>query len=841
MRYALTSFQRGVISPRRSAALDPETYLQSLQIGQNFIITPQGGLLFREGRRLLQVSEQGRLFQFHQGGDRSDVVIEVVPTSLTNPGSGEVRLYEISDGRDLTAPFLTFDNLLIPDWEPDYTIESFLEQFYLTNTERQAALCHPWIPPYIIKSDFNAEYVGAHITEDQIPEVRYLDEKSPAAAAVRATYLLEFAGWEAGDRFAVIYGDDIANSGAEDGSFFFPIWSPSMAANANIIRNALKATIYLLSRQSDVTVEHAGTLGNGNEQFDVTITGKNAGLGLAIESRTNKAPAEVIQDQISTDILEPAWSFPFVVSNKAGANPGNTSGDPTGWRYYRCKVPHYYGVGDPVGPPPYPGRAENEPGVGTDWEDFWEDLGTDPPGWYEYAYFDEEIHDGLPPHYWNSWANRVFAPVLETGVYSPRGRGWPEVSAYFQQRLIFLAAKDAPTSVWGSRIGDYDDFQPGVNDADPFFFDLDTSDSPRIKWAEANQAALIIGTSAGDFRLGSQITLAPTDLSLTKQNGARSYKTRAMTLENTAFYIEQGREKIRGTLYGEERNAWTSIEYSQMAEHLFRGKVKRMVLTQAPEPLAYILRDDGDLIAMSWMPAGDYFMPAFTEITCRGAIQDICGYYDFEREQDVLLLLTRYDDGAWRWEYLPYPEAQVAERIEQSDQTLHDQGIVHLDTWQAQVLVDTDKILLFDDQLSGTVAVLVDNAYIGEFEIVDATIILPQPFTGTAVFGYPYRGVAKTFEVQGTNPAGPALGTKRGWANITARILDSAIPLINGQRAPERRPQKNMDIPDLVVGGLRDIQVSDLGRGDGSLLIEQDRPYPTHVVAIFGEIETRDA
>ncbi len=108
------------------------------------------------------------------------------------------------------------------------------------------------------------------------------------------------------------------------------------------------------------------------------------------------------------------------------------------------------------------------------------------------------------------------------------------------------------------------------------------------------------------------------------------------------FFIEQGREKLRGTIYGRNLNAWTSRDYSMMAEHLFHGKVNRIVLAQAPDPVAYVLRDDGNLIVMSWLPAEDYYRPAFSEFTTRGSVKDICVYYDLTKEEDVLVCLTRY-------------------------------------------------------------------------------------------------------------------------------------------------------------------------------------------------------
>ncbi|GAH09599.1 unnamed protein product, partial [marine sediment metagenome] len=45
----LQNFGAGVLSPRYAAAVDSEAYAHSLQQATNFIVSSQGGIVFREG------------------------------------------------------------------------------------------------------------------------------------------------------------------------------------------------------------------------------------------------------------------------------------------------------------------------------------------------------------------------------------------------------------------------------------------------------------------------------------------------------------------------------------------------------------------------------------------------------------------------------------------------------------------------------------------------------------------------------------------------------------------------------------------------------------------------
>ena len=68
------------------------------------------------------------------------------------------------------------------------------------------------------------------------------------------------------------------------------------------------------------------------------------------------------------------------------------------------------------------------------------------------------------------------------------------------------------------------------------------------------------------------------------------------------------------------------------------------------------------------------------------------------------------------------------------------------------------------------------------------------------------------------------------------RLLDSALPIIQGQLPADRTPATPMDIAETIREGLQDVIIHDDGFDDGSITIRQDRPYPTHILGLYGEI-----
>jgi hypothetical protein len=465
------------------------------------------------------------------------------------------------------------------------------------------------------------------------------------------------------------------------------------------------------------------------------------------------------------------------------------------------------------------------------------------PATFDWQYFDNETQ--LSVHPWT-----------DGSVYSPGGRGFPRVACFHEQRLVFGGTPSATTALWGSRIGDYKDFKTGVNQDDPFAFTLDTSDTPAIKWMRS-QIRLMIGTSAGDWRVSADISLGPTDIQAFKQNNARSYNTSAIAVDVNIFYVEQGNTKLRTTRYSDDLNSFTSVDVTILAEHLFHQGVKRVVLMQNPEVLIVALRNDGTLVTMTYDPANG--MGAWTEQTTQGFIHDIAAYYSTVSNQDELYIQTSYTYDPlispslpdWQIERMPYPSRTFEPRTITEGifplitPTLISQGVICMDSWVTGSMTEnTITGLHYPD---GTiVGVVVDDAWTGTYEVTggavsisDIQITGTEPYAGEYAVGLMYEGNLKTFEVaQGNNyQRGTGLGTVRRWAKLYVRLLDSALPIINGQLPPDRKPEMQMNIADIITMGLSDPHIRGEGHGDGSVTILQNRPYPTQIIGLYGEFQ----
>jgi hypothetical protein len=785
---AIFSFSAGVLTPRISARADSGKHQQALLTGENWIVTPQGGAVFRQGLQYLETTELNRIFQFHQGGNESDIIIEIIPT--TGYQTGVINFHTDSS----ISPIASITG-------HSYTTAQ-LDALYFTNQERYGVITHEDHPPLMIEYKRDGTFTASYLPSSSFPNFEFRDADSPAASGTTdIDYTCSFtdgdiATWQPSRNFVVRYNNVYANGNAGN-----PYEYEYSSDTSKVILRLTDALSRIPELQGAGTSYLVTYVGAGSSPviaiYNINITGENSGRILEILPANAEADryVSIENSRDAEDIVEPAWSFPTVVLSSNN--------------YYQCIKTHTSETG------------VIEPPNAT----YWTDLGTTKPDEYDWQY-----PDGNP---WLTEQN-----------YSPEGRGFPRVCVFHDQRLILGSTPLAPTSIWGSRIGANTDFVLGIEANDPFAFTLDTADSPTIKWM-SSQLELILGTSAGDWSIGAEVTVGPGDIQAKKQNYARSHSTPPVIVNTDIFYVEQGQTKLRMAKYQRQSLGFVSQDVSLVAEHLFHEGIKKIIVLRTPEVLIIALKKDGTLTAMTY---GED-IGAYVEITASGFYHDIAAYYSTVTNEDELWVTVSHDGNtSYYLEKMPYPSRTMTPKGDQDDPSLTEQGVIFLDSWVSGTC--NNNVITGLDHLEGfEVAAIVEDAFTGFYTVNDGSIILAdagitntEPYNGISAVGYVYTGTLKTFEFAPTGYYGAtSLGDKRRWNSLYIRLLDSALPKINGKLPPDRTPEMQMNIAEILRMGLNDYQMTNLGWGDGSIEIVQDRPYPTHVVGLFGEFSVEDA
>jgi hypothetical protein len=810
------NFTAGVVTPRYSAAVESTLYQRALAQGRNFIISTQGGAVYREGFEYIGnalANQPFRIFTFRRGGDESDILIEVA--------EGNIRYWEDVEGHpklivDLTT--LLFDEDSADPDNPDFLIDENdgyfltlgtiidsnpysldeLEGLYFTNQGKYGILCSENHPTFYITSRADGTILTEQLALERIPRFIYNDVNSPRLVSQQAEWRVSFPQSWTQNQF-VYYAT--YNGVVNDKSYSY---DPSNAQTQ--IDGLTEALTEAAARQGYTSVVFTVT-SSSITTYDIDVAGADSGWDVVVIPEYGNVfipialppisqPIEAVEND---EVREPAWSYPTMVFQ------------PIDSHYYQCTRTHRP-------------SADNEPGGATQTtaELYWIDLGIAiPVGWtYQYP-------DGND---WSMWKD----PPTDTipNVYAPAGRGFPTVAVFHEQRLILMANTDNPTALYGSGIGDFQSFLPGPNDDQPFLYVLDSSDTPQIKWAQS-QNSLVLGTSAGDWAVNANVTITPTDVDAEQQNSSRSIHGQVARIDTSIFYIEQGGRKLRMTSYHDQRKTFSSGSISTLAEQLVSTSgIRRIAGSITPESFIVMTRNNGQPIYLAIDAPAE--VVAFSECETDGFVGDVASYFSLYENRDYMFYATERNNR-WVLERMRYPCSKLCSNLQA-------QSVVHLDGW-ATGIVQGAKISGLAHLEGKEVAILVDDAWqIGTYVVSNGEVPLERDYTGeTYAVGLLYLGYLETYEMpEGVNGA-TGLGTKRRWNRLYTRILNSALPLVYSERASDRRPVVPMGTSDNVYEGLHDIEQNVVGYGDGALVVEQNRPYPLYIVGFFGQYEVNDS
>lgn len=448
-------------------------------------------------------------------------------------------------------------------------------------------------------------------------------------------------------------------------------------------------------------------------------------------------------------------------------------------------------------------------------------------------------HPDVEPHYVQrapsgSW---TLAPITFTAPPSEWGSGnWPSVVEVFQSRLWLGATHLQANTLWASRTGEPFDFNyqtetpPGSGTFETVGTDgliVPVATKGAIRWLRGRQV-LLFGTDLGEHTLvASQGVLTPTDLQVRQESAFGSASEQAIDLGDQIVYVSRDHRKIRTIDYSREADAWQARDITFVAEHLTEAGIQEAHYAPDPHGTLALLLEDGTLALCTYNRA-EQVVGWWRAAVAGGTV--LTAAVSDGPDGSVLFLGVERDSGN-SLESIPLSEVHPARR--------YLDGAAVVDISAVTVPEDGTADVSVPDHLAEALCeVFIDGVYRGQVQAVAGLVAIDKA-GAELVVGLPFTSSARTLPYEGGNPAGTAQGSKRRFTKCMARLNDSAMPKIGGERPADRHPATNMDEPEPPFTG--DVSVWARGWDDaGQVLIEQDLPLRTEVLAIFGSVVVND-
>ena len=357
---------------------------------------------------------------------------------------------------------------------------------------------------------------------------------------------------------------------------------------------------------------------------------------------------------------------------------------------------------------------------------------------------------------------------LETGyenVWSA-SKGWPRTVTFHQGRLYFGGSRSRPSTIWGSKVGLFFDFEPieGLDD-DAVEATLDTNTFNAITDIISGRD-LQIFTTGGEFAVLQDniaaITPSSFFLSTTSRNGSKE-GIRVQQLESGILFMQRQGKALSEISYSDTTLSYITSKISLLSGHLLKNPtsmdIRRAVATDENDLLLITNADDGSMTAYSLLRAQNVIAPS--EFTTTGSFLDVG--VDIT---DIYVVTKRTDSGSDKY----YVEVF-------DDDSLTDCGVVGTTSTTANMA-----------HLGGQTVNCISDGYVEENQTVPGggTVTFTNPPTASSECGLPIDVEIKTMPLETKMQSGTRIGFKKRIVEVNALLFETQNIVINGNLVPIR-------------------------------------------------------
>lgn len=180
--------------------------------------------------------------------------------------------------------------------------------------------------------------------------------------------------------------------------------------------------------------------------------------------------------------------------------------------------------------------------------------------------------------------------------------GYPASVAFFEERMFFGGTPSRPQTLWGSKVGDWDNFLLDSKDDSALSFTLASDTVNDINWL-CQHGSLIIGTGDSEWTLSASSrdeALTPANFRLKRQSVYGSAGIPGHMVGDTVLFVQSGRRKVREFVYAYEKEGYAVPDMTILAEHITQGKIIETALQRFPDSVYWCVLADGTLAAMTY-------------------------------------------------------------------------------------------------------------------------------------------------------------------------------------------------------------------------------------------------
>ena len=360
-------------------------------------------------------------------------------------------------------------------------------------------------------------------------------------------------------------------------------------------------------------------------------------------------------------------------------------------------------------------------------------------------------------------------------------KGWPRTVTFHQGRLYFGGSKSRPSTIWGSVVGLFFEFESSEGlDDDALEATLDTNTFNAITDIISGRD-LTIFTTGGEFYV-PQSGLEPiTPVSFFVQSSSRNGSKpgiRVQQLEGGVIFVQRQGKSLSEIAYSDTQLTYVTSKISLLSGHLLktpkRMALRRAVDTDENDLLLIVNGDDGTLASYSLMRSQNVIAPSEL-VTAQGSFIDVG--VDLTT---IYTVVKRTISGTDQY-YVEKVEHGLLTDSAKTGGVASSVSMSHLVGKEVNILLDGIV------QANQTVP-------------AGGTVTFPRASTTSYEVGLPITIQATTMPIDLKVQSGTRLGFKKRIVEVNALVLETQNMVVNGIEVPFRSFDTPLtldaDVPD---------------------------------------------
>jgi len=406
-------------------------------------------------------------------------------------------------------------------------------------------------------------------------------------------------------------------------------------------------------------------------------------------------------------------------------------------------------------------------------------------------------------------------------------RGYPAAVTFHQNRLWFGGTLAQPDGIWGSKSGQFFNFDIGDgDDNDALDITANVGEIFTIRHLVSNRDLQVFTTGAELYvKAPIEKPVTPANAQIRRQTPYGSSFVKPTVFDGATLFIQKTGSALREFLFTDSESAYTSVAVSGLAPHLILDPVQMTSIKGAlnrSESYAFLLNNDGT-IAVFYSIRGDQ-KAGWALWNTRGTWHSICTV------NERLFVVAARDDGSGTTKYF-------------LEEFQDDMPMDFCDSFTGTASVFTG---LATSHFANNAVVKATNGndYLGEFTISGGEIDASSVKTGItqAYIGYAFTPSLKTLPIDAAVQGGPLTGEPRQIPKVILDLFETTAVSVSGPNNTSitrdliiRNVTDDMSLDRVAVTGKEEFRMLGYSR-DPRVTISQSFPLDLQINGMIVEV-----